>query len=345
MLSLHRISTSSDRLSPVGSMKMIMKEDGWAVMAREHELGDGLFVFITVLASRDIVPLFQKRQVMLVPKKEVSQFALELIRFNAIAVGKDDRRKFEATFQEFGSGPWEYILMPGKYDRKTREPCQLPPLFYHHPDGTVSTMTFDTTDLLSLPEVSSKIHPAIIAMHAFLHPPNVFNMPPSIKDDAVIPLIRIAGAWPLWQHNRFISSTPTSSKRKRSESETSSLITCLCSTCRVVETLSSSSSSVTCDDRHRPFAVDDEEAEEAEGKRRLGIVTWAGKVVLPAGTDDLDNLVELDPLLQEYAQESALDPDLAKQVQEEEDQKRLLLAAPTLDDVWCRVSVKRSRRN
>ena len=62
---------------------------------REHELGDGLFVFITVLASRDIVPLFQKRQLMLVPKKEVSQFALELIRFNAIAVGKDDRRKFE----------------------------------------------------------------------------------------------------------------------------------------------------------------------------------------------------------------------------------------------------------
>ncbi|EEB99299.1 hypothetical protein MPER_01046, partial [Moniliophthora perniciosa FA553] len=230
------------------------------------------------------------------------QVAYDIIKHNGAVRAEDS-----TGLQEFGEGPWEYTLFPGKYHEETLEPKLLPALYHHSPDGSVSPVKFDTTEVTKPPRVSLDIHPAISIMFIEDRPPEGFFVPRSLKDNTVIPLLRVVGIWPLWIHNRFID-TRTSSKRKRSESA-ASRISCNCQEC-AQDAVSSTPSLSTPNESagsEGEVLLQDIAEEKSVG---LGIAAWAGKVVLPpvrCGYDDFDDVGD-DELLR-IRTESALAPD------------------------------------
>uniref|UniRef100_A0A0W0GDP2 Uncharacterized protein n=1 Tax=Moniliophthora roreri TaxID=221103 RepID=A0A0W0GDP2_MONRR len=354
MFSLERISTSTDPNVTLERYSLISRDDSWAVsQITRFEWIFGLdyrrFPFESehnvLPVPKDLIPLLEKRYLMFAPVTAAIHQAFDMIKYNgSVKALKEGRRRYT----EFGEGPWEYVLFPGKYPDESRQARHLPPLFYHSPDGNTHSLELDASDFAKFPRISLKIHPTVAIFFVKLQPPDAIFMPPSLRENALIPLLRVVAIWPLWTHNRFLSDQ-TSSKRKRSESADSSRISCHCTEClRDQEPSSSSSSSAS--DGSETFASDEEPvAHDAEDDRKFtpSIVAWRGKVVLPApstGSDYLDDVAEDDQLLA-YVQESALDPQYADEALEEENRKRATLAGPALGNFQCRYSAKRSRRS
>uniref|UniRef100_A0A0W0G6C5 Uncharacterized protein n=1 Tax=Moniliophthora roreri TaxID=221103 RepID=A0A0W0G6C5_MONRR len=200
---------------------------------------------------------------------------------------------------------------------------------------------------LSLPRISSMVHPAIAILVLTLYQPDALHSPQSLKENVVFPIIKIVGIWPHWSHNRF-KPEPTS-KRKRRRSETSDTITCKCTLCVYDSSSEPSSSSGT-------YASDIDSSDsgervalpvgdiEKDGKVDLDVVAWAQTVILPPLYDDSDEMSD-NELLRTYAQESALALEQVKKTLKEENGKRNKLAAPTLEKVRFCLSKKRSRHS
>ncbi|ESK90136.1 hypothetical protein Moror_7806 [Moniliophthora roreri MCA 2997] len=334
MLSLQDISISNNTDLELESYSLISKDDSWAAMEFTHfEWAFGLDYrgcpfdseYNVVKVSKDLIPCLQKQTLQFAPTKDVIQHA----------------------FEEFGEGPWEYVLFPGRFDHKTLKPKYLPPLYQRSSDGEMLPLTLDAHNYDSLPRISSMVHPAIAILVLTLYQPDALHSPQSLKENVVFPIIKIVGIWPHWSHNRF-KPEPTS-KRKRRRSETSDTITCKCTLCVYDSSSEPSSSSGT-------YASDIDSSDsgervalpvgdiEKDGKVDLDVVAWAQTVILPPLYDDSDEMSD-NELLRTYAQESALALEQVKKTLKEENGKRNKLAAPTLEKVRFCLSKKRSRHS
>ncbi|ESK88743.1 hypothetical protein Moror_1260 [Moniliophthora roreri MCA 2997] len=351
-LSLQDVSTSNSYDFELDSYALVSGDDDWAAMRfTQFEWIFGLdnrgfpfdSEFNIVKAPKDLIPCLEEKTLRFAPTKDVIQHVYNLMEHNDMAEISERRR-----FEEFGEGPWEYVLFPGYFDHKTLKPEYLPPLYQRSSNGEMLPLTLDAHDYDALPRISSMLHPTIAILLMELHQPDVLYAPQSLKENVIHPILKIIGIWPAWSHNRF-KPEPTS-KRKRRRSETSDSISCKCTLCAHISSSESSSSSGTyasdidsSDDGERvslPVGGDP----EGDGKVELDVAAWAGKVVLPpahSGFDGLDDF-EDDHLLRTYAQESALDPEQVKKALKGEDTKRNALAESMLEELRCRLS-KRSR--
>ncbi|ESK90997.1 hypothetical protein Moror_16395 [Moniliophthora roreri MCA 2997] len=354
MASLQDITTSDTSTVELEPYSLISRDDDWAAMRfTQFEWAFGLKYratpfdseFNVITVPRDLIPLLKRQTLRLAPKKHVIEHAYDIMKHNRTAkVG--ERRKFE----EFGKGPWEYVLFSGRFDHKTLRPKYLPPLFQRISDGKAESLNLDA-DYDNLPRITSMIHPAIAIFLLELQVPDPLYAPQSLKENIIFPMINIVGIWPSWSHNPFkpFPTSSSSSKRKRSRSELSD-ITCKCTLCAHSSESSSSFGTYASDfnssDGEELIALLPAGEDAEDGKVDLDVTAWAGKVILPrahSSDDDLDDN-EDDELLRTYAQESALAPEQAKKALKEEDEKRNALAEPTLEELRCRLSKKRSRR-
>ncbi|KAI3620967.1 hypothetical protein WG66_008840 [Moniliophthora roreri] len=354
MLSLQDISISNDPDFQLESYALISRDDSWAAMQFTHfEWSFGLDYrgipldseYNVVRVSKDLIPCLQKQTLQFAPTKDVIQHACDMLAYNhTMKVG--ERRRFE----EFGKGPWEYILFPGRFDHKTLKPEYLPPLYQRSSNGQMSPLTLDAHNYDTLPRMSLMIHPTIAILLLKLYQPDALHSPQSLKENVIFPIIKIVGKWPHWSHNRF-KPLPTS-KRKRRRSEASDGISCKCTLC-----VYDSSSEDEEESLSGTYASDFDSSDSGEhvvlpvgntenvGNVDLDVAAWAQKVILPPASSRYDDSDEIsdDELLRIYAQESALAPEQAKKALKEENKKRNVLAAPTLEEAWCRSSKKRSR--
>ncbi|EEB98647.1 hypothetical protein MPER_01811 [Moniliophthora perniciosa FA553] len=200
-------------------------------------------------------------------------------------------------------------------------------------------------DYDALPRMTLMVHPTIAIFLTTLLPLDPYHAPESLRQNVLYPLSKIIGAWPLWSHNRFKPER----HRQRGSVPVESEMTCNCASCAQASSFESSSSGTygsdfdSSDDGERVTLPVDEDP-EGDCKAELDVAAWAGKVVLLPTYSELDDLVG-DQLLRTYAQESALTPGQVKRALKEEDKKRNTLARPTLEDLRCRLSKKRSRRS
>ncbi|ESK85860.1 hypothetical protein Moror_2352 [Moniliophthora roreri MCA 2997] len=343
MLSLQDISISDDPDFELESYALISRDDSWAAMQFTHfEWSFGLGYrgiplnseYNVVKVSKDLIPCLQKQTLQFAPTKDVIQHACDMLAYNhTMKVG--ERRKFE----EFGEGPWEYVLFPGRFDHKTLKPEYLPPLYQRSSNGQMSLLTLNAHSYDTLPRMSLMVHPTIAILLLKLYQPDALHSPQSLKENVIFPIIRIVGKWPHWSHNRF-KPLPTS-KRKRRRSEASNGISCKCTLC----VYDSSSDEEEEDSGTNASDFDSSDSGENVGNVDLDVAAWAQKVVLlPASSGyDYSDGISDDELLRTYAQESALAPGQVKKALKEENQKRSVLAAPTLKEVRCCLSKKRSR--
>ncbi|EEB90724.1 hypothetical protein MPER_11031, partial [Moniliophthora perniciosa FA553] len=287
MLSLQDISISNNPDIEIESYSLISKDDSRAAMEFTHfEWSLGLDYrglpfdseYNVLKVSKDIIPCLRKNTLRFAPMKNVIQHAYDIVAHNH-AQTVEKRRRFE----EFGEGPWEYVLFPGRFDHKTLEPDYLPPLYQRSSDGEMLPLTLDAHNYDSLPRMSLMVHPAIVILALRLYQPDAFHSPDSLKENVVSPLIRIVGAWPHWSHNRF-KPEPISKRKRRSEP--SDTITCKCSLCAYDPSSESSSSTGT-------YASDIDSSDsgervvlpaqytEKDDKFDLDVAAWAQKVILP----------------------------------------------------------------
>ncbi|EEB89186.1 hypothetical protein MPER_12742 [Moniliophthora perniciosa FA553] len=276
-MSLQDISTSNNPDIGIDSYSLISKADSWAAMEFTHfEWSLGLDYrglpfdseYNVLKVSKNIIPYLRKKTLRFAPMKDVIQHAHSIVEYNHTQTVEKRRR-----FEEFGEGPWEYVLFPGRFDHKTLEPKYLPPLYQRSSDGEMLPLTLDAHNYDSLPRVTLMVHPAIVILVLRLHQPDVLHSPQSLKENVISPLIKIVGAWPHWSHNRF--KPEPISKRKRRRSEPSDTITCKCTLCAYDSSSESSSSTGT-------YASDTDSSDSGE------------RVVLPAGYTEKDDKFDLD---------------------------------------------------
>ncbi|KAK7043926.1 hypothetical protein VNI00_008092 [Paramarasmius palmivorus] len=296
-----------------------------------------------VTVPTNLASCLREKTLCLAPSKEVFQQVQEIIKHNNTAEVHERR-----TFQEFGEGPWEYILFPGWMDRKTFKPKYLPQLYLRSSSGDMSPLHYNTQDYDSLPRITSMIHPTIAIFLFILRPPDLSSAPEILKENIFLPALSTLAIWPAWSHNRFKTlSSSSSSKRKRSDSIASDAVTCKCTQCiNCYETASSSTGTYASD-----IASSDDEVsfgpagDDEDDKFELNVSAWADKVIPQrrcriVNFDDLGN----DRILQRYAQEPALSPEQVDGALKEENEKRNTLAGP-LQKVSCQLSKKRPRRS
>ncbi|KAK1226174.1 hypothetical protein PQX77_010850 [Marasmius sp. AFHP31] len=246
-----------------------------------------------MLVSKDIKQYLARRSLIFVPTSAVLKKAFDMMDFNDSSARRyEDRKRFE----DFGSGPWEYTIMPGRWERKTYKPEYLPHLYHHSPDGTVTPLHFDNCHFNDLPRFTSTVHPLIVILFLKMRLPDIFGVPPSIREHAIMPLIEICGRWPCWLHNRFVP-LPTSPKRKHSDNSSAP-----------------------------DFDVESNTSDLYFTSEDL-VASWQRKLEKDAS---IHQPPDTDGAVVEYAQETVLSPeDVSRQLKEEDD-KRWVLAKPAM---------------
>ncbi|KAK1223865.1 hypothetical protein PQX77_013261 [Marasmius sp. AFHP31] len=216
---------------------------------------------------------------------------------NKAALSMNERQRFE----EFGDGPWEYILFPTK-----RRGCTLPPLYHRLPDGMVTSLHFDLSDPDNLPHIMTTVHPLVVLFLRELTLIGIERVERSLWDHAVRPVQKLTNRWPLWTHNRFLPKV-TSPKRKRSGASEY----CRCPECRKWEyshcstSTSSSSGSKSEDSPITSDSSDDSESwrdpapvkEVIRNDSRVKI--WSRQTEKPSEDD------KSDPILEKYSMEAS----------------------------------------
>ncbi|KAG7086571.1 hypothetical protein E1B28_002518 [Marasmius oreades] len=233
----------------------------------------------------------------------------------------NERKRFE----EFGSGPWEYTILPGRWNLTTKKIWLLPPLFNRSSDGTHIPFSFEDCGYDTLPRFTSFVHPLIVIMLHNINTPD--NHPtPAIQEALVTPLKKVLGKWPQWRHNRFL---PMPNTRFKSKYDVGRKIFCLCVHCLKnppsASAVSSSKLEDTCTD-------DAEEAEKECSKEEYKelsrianerIALWRGSL---EGVAFIHDDAKHDDILEWYAKECTDAADRVMLRQEEERAKREALA-------------------
>ncbi|KAK1235636.1 hypothetical protein PQX77_001121 [Marasmius sp. AFHP31] len=169
----------------------------------------------TLKVHKALAPYIKRQKLALAPSPSILGRALEMLKYNTRVELVDDRQRFE----DFGTGPWEYVLFPTK-GRGT-----LPPLFQRLPDGNTTSFLLDTSDFNNLPRFKSMVHPLFVVFLRWLHPLGSMQVERCLAGHVIDPVDKITIKWPFWTHNRFLP-VRSSSKRKRSRA-----ISCDCTDC------------------------------------------------------------------------------------------------------------------
>ncbi|KAG7088042.1 hypothetical protein E1B28_012076 [Marasmius oreades] len=277
----------------------------------------------TMSVSKDIRQYLEEGFLIFIPTADDLERAYEMLIYNNYRPRDPDERK---RFEDFGTGPWEYTIIPGRWDTRTKKSEFLPPLFDCSSDGTLVPFSFDDCDYDTLPRFTSAVHPLIVVM---FHRMNIPDNHPSrtIQEKLIEPLKKVFRKWPQWQHNRFLPMPNTKFKR---EYDVGRKIVCRCIYCSKNTPSTSTASSSELEDT----CTDDEEEVEKEGREedykelsRIAnerISVWRGCL---EGVASIHDDVKHDDILDRYAQECTDAADKVMLRQEEERVKREALAA------------------
>ncbi|KAJ8078132.1 hypothetical protein PM082_000338 [Marasmius tenuissimus] len=153
---------------------------------------------------KDLVRHIKRQKLAFSPSKSVIQRAYAMMEHNRKIESAGDRQRFE----DFGTGPWEYVL----FSTKGREP--LPPLFHRMPDGNTTPLSLAVSDYDSLPRFMSMIHPLVVIFFRKLHSIGSYRVERPLSKHVIEPMEAVFLRWPIWTHNHFLPKL-TSPKRKR----------------------------------------------------------------------------------------------------------------------------------
>ncbi|KAG7088046.1 hypothetical protein E1B28_012080 [Marasmius oreades] len=277
--------------------------------------------------SKDIRQYLERGLLIFVPTADVLERAYEMLIYNNHRPRDPDERK---RFEEFGTGPWEYTILPGRWDTKTKKSESLPPLFNRSSDGAFTPFFFDDRDFDTLPRFTSTVHPLIVVLLLRMNVPD--NHPSqTIQEKLIAPLKKVFRKWPQWEHNRFLPMPNTKFKR---EYNAGGKIVCRCIYCSKntpsTSTASSSELEDTCtDDEEVEKEGREEEYKELSRIANERISVWRGCLEGVASNHDD---VKHDDILDRYAQECTDAADKVMLRQEEERAKREALAAEMQGD-------------
>ncbi|KAJ8078254.1 hypothetical protein AAF712_002877 [Marasmius tenuissimus] len=159
----------------------------------------------TVSIHKDLIHYLKQEKLAFTPSPSILNKALSMMEKNKLVSSADERQLFE----QFGKGPWEYVLFPLEDGRE-----ELPALFHRSLDGSITPLHLDTSDPKALPRFTSMIHPLVVILHRKLNDIGRDQVDPSLLDHVFRPMQQLMIRWPSWTHNRFMPQ-PTSPKRKR----------------------------------------------------------------------------------------------------------------------------------
>ncbi|KAK1218539.1 hypothetical protein PQX77_018782 [Marasmius sp. AFHP31] len=263
---------------------------------------------------------------LIFPSRDVMERATGMVEANTRILNASQRRQFE----EFGAGPWEYVLAPSKRAHGK----DTPRLYHRTPNGTVP-ITFNTDDFDSLPRFTSFVHPLYAMLSLVIKIPDPSHYSSTIEEQLFVPFYDYQTTWPMLMGNPFM---PPSPKRTRSEisDDEDSEAPCNCSHCRQTPDLDPDyvSASDGCslesvmDDTDEPPYIHPEVQSWAEG--------------LEPSHDGESN--SDDNLFLSYAREPTKTPSEVMGGLREEDVHRERLANQVLAD-WCTAKRKRARRS
>ncbi|KAK1227400.1 hypothetical protein PQX77_009601 [Marasmius sp. AFHP31] len=231
----------------------------------------------TLKVHKALAPYIKRQKLALSPSPSILDRAFEMLDHNHGAELVDDRQKFE----DFGTGPWEYVLFPTK-GRGT-----LPSLFRRLPDGKTISFPLDTSDFDNLPRFKSMVHPLFVIFLRKLRPLGSMHVEQCLERHVIDPVNKILLEWPFWTHDRFLPVR--SSKRKRSRG-----ISCDCTDCMKDDCSSSSEDTESSDDSE---SWRDPETVKEVTKDDSRVKNWSLQ------TEKSSEDHEPDPVLEQYSLE------------------------------------------
>ncbi|KAG7085334.1 hypothetical protein E1B28_002900 [Marasmius oreades] len=282
----------------------------------------------TVTVHKDLIYHIKERKLAISPATSLASKALTMMNFNTTVKSNSDRQRFE----DFGSGPWEYVLFV------TKGMKALPPLFHRSLDGSTAPLSLDesVSDYNALPRFTSMIHPLVVIFFRLRNPIGSHCVEKSLEPHVIAPITRVFLEWPLWTHNRFLPML-TSPKRKRPGASD----TCGCSDCEEWEysESSTSGSSSQADSSEDSESWRDPVPVEEVIKDDARVKDWSLQAEGPSEGDGSD------PILEQYSREPSPPVSFTLGRLEEAMGLRLERLQPILEAAKHRLSEKRSKNS
>ncbi|KAJ8078154.1 hypothetical protein PM082_000360 [Marasmius tenuissimus] len=303
-LQLQDITTESDGQVDLHTFQLVKKDKIRNPMALHRfewtfGLNNSGFPFDgeenTMTAHKDLVRHIERQKLAFSPSKSVIEKACAMVEHNRKMTLVGDRQRFE----DFGTGPWEYVL----FSTKGREP--LPPLFHRMPNGSTTPLSLTVSDYDSLPRFMSMIHPLVVIFSRKLHSIGSYRVERSLSDHVIEPMEDVFLRWPLWTHNRFLPKL-TSPKRKRVGASDY----CGCSDCERWEYSDHTTSSSSSRQTRSEAASGSESSDDSESwrdpdpvkevtKDDSRVKEWSGQ------TEKQSDDHYSDPILEQYSMEAS----------------------------------------
>ncbi|KAJ8078187.1 hypothetical protein PM082_000393 [Marasmius tenuissimus] len=189
-----------------------------------HGMDYRSFTFPEIEVSSDFRRLVQKPGPIFTisPTKDVVEKALNLCKFNKNVKKPEERQRHEV----FGSGPWEYILIP--YEEVKKE--DLPQL-YQLSGGTTVPINYDPDDFDTLPRFTSSLHPLVGLYYLMRMMLNIYCYSEGIRHGVLTLFQEYEESVPFFLDCPF-APRPPSPKRSHSQSSSDEdEETCECSHC------------------------------------------------------------------------------------------------------------------
>ncbi|KAK1222386.1 hypothetical protein PQX77_014782 [Marasmius sp. AFHP31] len=244
---------------------------------------------------KDLIRHFKDQKLAFLPSKSVIGRAVKMMGHNKKARLVGDRQRFE----EFGTGPWEYVLFATKGTGK------LPPLFHRLPHGSTVPLPLASLDYDNLPRFTSTTHPLVVIFSRKMHFISSSGVDSSLAEHVIEPMEDILLKWPLWTHNRFLPKL-TSPKRKRS----GAFDCCACSDCERWEYSDCSTSSSNSRETRSEASTASDSSDDSE--------SWRDPASVKEVTEDDPRVKEWslqtekpsvnhhsDPILEQYSLEAS----------------------------------------
>ncbi|KAK1221259.1 hypothetical protein PQX77_015919 [Marasmius sp. AFHP31] len=263
---------------------------------------------------------------MIAPSREVMERATEMATVNNQTRNAHERCRFE----DFGDGPWEYVLVPSE-----RAKGGDVPRLYHRTLTGMTPITFDTNDFDSLPRFTSSAHPLFVMLHLIFNLPEARHYSSTIEQQVFVPFVSYELAWPISMDDPFLPRSPKRTHSEISEDEDSEA-PCNCSHCRQTPDLDPDCVSAS-DGCSLESVIDDT---NARPYIHPGVQSWAeGLEPSHDGGSNSD-----DDLLLSYTREPTKTLTEVMGGLKEEDVHRERLANQVLAD-WCTARRKRARHS
>ncbi|KAL0070017.1 hypothetical protein AAF712_002914 [Marasmius tenuissimus] len=263
---------------------------------------------------------------LIFPSRDVMDKATEMAATNKRIRNANQRRRFE----EFGAGPWEYVLAPSRLAQGK----DAPPLYYRTSNGTVP-ITFNTDDFDSLPRFTSFVHPLYAMLSLVIRIPDPSDYSSAIGEHLFVPFCRYQMTWPMLMGDPFMPPSPKRTHSEISEDEDPEA-PCNCSHCRQTPDLDPDCASAS--DGYSLESV--MEGTDAPPYIPPGVQSWA-KALEPSHDGESNSH---DDLLLSYTREPTKTPSEVMGGLKEEDVHRERLADQVLAN-WCTARRKRARRS